>query len=105
MSNVNASTSSASSYILMDASSGRVLLGKDINNPRLIASITKIMTCIIALENADIESIVIVDESIFLQLQSHQDSGKEIRVGYCRYSATLPWRGESEIVITEILSQ
>lgn len=56
-------------------------------------------------EENQLINVSIVDESIFLQLQSHQDSGKEIRVGYCRYSATLPWRGESEIVITEILSQ
>lgn len=49
--------------------------------------------------------VSIVDEATFLLLQSHQDSEKEIRVGYCRYSATLPWRGESEIVITKILSQ
>lgn len=41
---VKASTSSASSYILMDEESGRVLLSKDMHSKRLIASITKIMT-------------------------------------------------------------
>ena len=39
-----ASTSSASSYILMDQTTGRVLSGKDIHSKRLIASITNIMT-------------------------------------------------------------
>lgn len=41
---VNASISTASSYVLMDGSTGRVLQGKDIHNKRLIASITNIMT-------------------------------------------------------------
>ena len=43
---VNASTSSAYEYVLMDMDSGRVLASKNKDNPRLIASITKIMTCI-----------------------------------------------------------
>ena len=41
---VKASTSSASSYILMDETTGRVLLSKDMHSKRLIASITNIMT-------------------------------------------------------------
>ena len=43
--NASASTNTASSYILMDQTSGRVLLSKDMNNQKLIASITKIMSC------------------------------------------------------------
>ena len=41
---VNASTSTANSYVLMDQTTGRVLAGKNYNTPYLIASITKIMT-------------------------------------------------------------
>lgn len=41
---VEASTSSASSYVLMDETTGRVMTSKDMNSSRLIASITKIMT-------------------------------------------------------------
>ena len=62
--NIQASTQTASSYVLMDMDSGRVLKSKDKDTPRLIASITKIMTCILALENKNIEDIVIVDDSI-----------------------------------------
>ena len=61
---VQASTSSAYEYVLMDMDSGRVLASKNMHSPRLIASITKIMTCIIAIENKDISDIVKVDESI-----------------------------------------
>lgn len=41
---VQASTSSAYEYVLMDMDSGRVLASKNKDSPRLIASITKIMT-------------------------------------------------------------
>ena len=42
--NVGASTSSAYEYVLMDMDSGRILASKNKDNPRLIASITMIMT-------------------------------------------------------------
>ena len=57
--------------------SGRVIDGKNMHTPRLIASITKIMTCILAIENANIEDIVKVDESV---LKSY-GSGIYISVG------------------------
>lgn len=39
-----ASVDTAHQYILMDATTGRVIKGKNYNTPMLIASITKIMT-------------------------------------------------------------
>ena len=59
-----ASTSSASSYILMDQTTGRVLASKDMNSKRLIASITKIMTALLAIESHKLDEIVTVDNSI-----------------------------------------
>ena len=56
---VNASTESATSYVLLDQDTNRVLLSKNKDKPMLIASITKIMTCIIALENKNMESLTI----------------------------------------------
>lgn len=61
---VNASTSSAHSYILMDANTGRVLLSKDKDSKRLIASITKIMTSVLAIESGKLDDLVVVDSSI-----------------------------------------
>ena len=61
---VNASTSSAYSYILMDANTGRVLLSKDKDSKRLIASITKIMTSVLAIESGKLDDLVVVDSSI-----------------------------------------
>lgn len=55
---------SAESYAVMDYDSGRILLGKNIEKEKLIASTTKIMTCIIALENGDLKSIRKVGEEV-----------------------------------------
>lgn len=74
---VQASTTSASSYILMDQNTGRVLLSKDKDSQRLIASITKIMTCILALESGKQEEVVTVDENA----TSAYGSGIYIEVG------------------------
>lgn len=74
---VKASTETASQYILMDLTTGRILEGKDYNNPKLIASITKIMTSLIAIESNRLDETVIVDESI---LKSY-GSGIYIQVG------------------------
>ncbi len=45
----------AASAALIDAQSGRVLYGKNADTPMAMASTTKIMTCIVVLENADME--------------------------------------------------
>ncbi len=46
-----AAGTSASSAILMEAGSGRVLYEQNAHEPRLIASITKLMTALVALES------------------------------------------------------
>ena len=74
---VEASTNTASSYVLMDMNTGRILSSKNESSSHLIASISKIMTCIIAIENKNLNDIVIVDETIN---QAH-GSGIYIEVG------------------------
>lgn len=54
---------SAESVILTDAETDRVLYGKNIDDRMLIASTTKIMTALIALEQLDPEQIVVIDPS------------------------------------------
>ena len=55
---VYASTDTAYSYVLMDEVTGRVLKGKNIDSPKLIASITKIMTCLLAIESNKLDDII-----------------------------------------------
>ena len=61
---INVFADSGSSTIIMDIDSGRVLYEKNVNQKRLIASTTKIMTCIIVLENSDIESYITVGDEV-----------------------------------------
>ncbi len=55
---------SARSSIIMDLDSGRILYQKNAHEKRLIASITKIMTAIVTLENANLEKKVKVGEEV-----------------------------------------
>jgi serine-type D-Ala-D-Ala carboxypeptidase (penicillin-binding protein 5/6) len=52
------------SYTVMDADSGRVLASENNNEKMLIASTTKIMTAIIALENGNLNSMIEVGDEI-----------------------------------------
>lgn len=88
---VNASTESASSYILMDANTGRVLLSKDKDSKRLIASITKIMTATLAIESGKVDDMVVVDESILKAYGSgiYIEVGEEITLKDLLYGLML----------------
>ena len=77
ISNCHASTQTAYEYILMDQTTGRVIEGKNYNTPMLIASITKIMTAVIAIESNKLDDIITVDETV---LKSY-GSGIYIEVG------------------------
>ena len=68
---------SASSYIVMDMDSSRVLEGSNIDKVSLIASTTKILTAITAIEYGNLEDIVKVNESIM----SSYGSGIYVQVG------------------------
>ncbi|MCD7033314.1 D-alanyl-D-alanine carboxypeptidase [Metabacillus sp. GX 13764] len=54
---------SAQSAILMDQKTGRILFSKDENTKRRIASITKIMTAVLAVESGKLENTVTVSSS------------------------------------------
>ncbi len=98
---VNATTETASSYILMDQETGRVLLGKNIDNKMLIASITKIMTAIITIENANIESMVTVDDSILKAYGSgiYIQIGEEIKLKDLLYGLMLRSGNDAAVMI------
>ncbi len=55
---------SASSYIAYDLDNDFMYYGENIDDERLIASITKIMTCIVAIENTDISKEITVGEEV-----------------------------------------
>ena len=61
---VKANNYFARSYIIMDYNTGEVLEGKDIHLVRSVASISKIMTAIVAIENSSLDSYVEVKDDI-----------------------------------------
>ena len=52
------------SAILIDQDSGRILYSKNINEKRLIASTTKIMTAVIAIESGKLDNMVTIDDTV-----------------------------------------
>ena len=62
--NCFALTDNSKSCVAIDIDSGRILYEKNKDNKQLIASITKIMTCIVTLENSDLNDTVKVGEEI-----------------------------------------
>ena len=56
----NAVSTSATAAVLMDADSGRILYARNENKRMLIASTTKILTALVAIENGDLTKVVTV---------------------------------------------
>ncbi len=55
---------SASSVIAMDLNTSRILYEQNINEKKLIASTTKIMTAIITIENIDINKVITIKDNV-----------------------------------------
>ncbi len=66
--NVNAISVPSNNAILIDQDSGRVLYSKNANSARLIASTTKIMTAVLAIESGKLDEIVVINDSV---IKSH----------------------------------
>ena len=64
---------SASSAILMEAESGRVLYEQNADEPRMIASITKLMTALVALESGHS-----LDETVTIQAEDTRTEGSSL---------------------------
>ena len=61
----------AQSAVLMDGDSGRILFGKNEQEVRAMASTTKIMTCILVLENTDPSDTAAASENAAMQPKVH----------------------------------
>ena len=95
------SVNSAYEYVVMDNVTGRVLAGKNYNKPMLIASITKIMTCVIAIESGKLDNKVIVDDTILKAYGSgiYIEIGEELSLRDLLYGLML--RSGNELAMTE----
>ena len=107
ISNVDASVDTASQYVLMDQTTGRVILGKNYNTPMLIASITKIMSCLIAIESNKLDDIVIVDEIVKESYGSgiYIEVGEEISLRDLLYGLMLRSGNDAALMIAKYVAK
>lgn len=93
----------AQSAVLMDAGSGRILYAKNADERRPMASTTKIMTCILALEYGDLEDYVEVSSyaAKMPKVKLGMQSGEYYRMGDLLYSLMLESHNDSAVAIAE----
>ena len=93
----------AQSAVLMDADTGRILYAKNAEEQRPMASTTKIMTLIIALENANQDDVVMISDyaASMPDVQLHLRAGEHYRLGDLLYSMMLESHNDSAVAIAE----
>lgn len=93
----------AQAAVLMDADSGRVLYGKNEDEILPMASTTKIMTCILALEYGNLDDIVEVSAyaASMPKVKLYMRQGEKYRLGDLLYSLMLESHNDSAVVIAE----
>lgn len=93
----------AGAAVLMDADSGRVLYGKNEKDILPMASTTKIMTCILALEYGNSEEIVEVSSyaASMPKVKLYVKQGERYRLEDLLYSLMLESHNDSAVVIAE----
>lgn len=98
---------SASTAILMDMDSGRILYEKNKDEQRLVASITKIMTAVLAIENASLEEEVTVGEEILSMYGSniYIEVGEKIKLRDLLYGLLLRSGNDAAIVIANYIGK
>ena len=94
------------SAVLMDADSGRILYGKDEHQVRPMASTTKIMTCILALEKGNPKDLVTASANAVAQPKVHlgMHEGEAFYLGDLLYSLMLESHNDSAVAIAEHLA-
>ena len=93
----------AAAAVLMDAESGRVLFEKNGTEKLPMASTTKIMTLLIALENADPDGIVTVSSRAdsMPEVKLHIREGERYRLLDLLYSLILESHNDTAVAIAE----
>lgn len=93
----------AQAAVLMDADSGRILFGKNADKVLAMASTTKIMTCILALEKGEMDTVVTASENASLQPKVHlgMQTGEQFYLKDLLYSLMLESHNDSAVAIAE----
>lgn len=93
----------ALSAVLIDGDSGRILYEKDAGTFRPMASTTKIMTCILALENGNLSDFCTVSAHAASQPKVHLGArtGQQFQLRDLLYSLMLESHNDSAVMIAE----
>lgn len=93
----------AKAAVLMDADSGRILYGKNADEVLPMASTTKILTCILALENGNLDDELEVSAyaASMPKVKLYVKQGEKYRLGDLLYSMMLESHNDSAVVIAE----
>lgn len=96
----------AVSACLLDGDSGRVLYGKDCDLPLAMASTTKIMTCIVALEQGDMGMVVTASKRASQQPKVHLgvQEGQQFILEDLMYSLMLESHNDAAVMVAEGVS-
>ena len=91
------------SAVLLDGDSGRVLYGKDMDTPRPMASTTKIMTCILALEQGNLSDVCTISANDSSQPKVHLGvrAGQKFLLEDLLYSLMLESHNDSAVAVAE----
>ena len=110
--NVNASdipNIHSPSALLMDLKSGKILYEKNINQKMYPASLTKVMTAILALENCDLDEIATVSYDAVMSISSgyvtaNLQVGEEITIEQLLYVLMVASANDAAVVLAEHIS-
>ena len=93
----------AQAAVLMDGDSGRILLGKNEREKRPMASTTKVMTCILALEHSRGDEVVEVSSRAAVQpdVQLNIIEGEQFYMEDLLYSLMLKSHNDTAVAIAE----
>ncbi len=93
----------AISACLMDADSGRILYGRNPYEVRAMASTTKILTCLLALENCSLDDVVTVSEyaASMPDVQLNMKAGEQFRLYDLLLSLMLESHNDTAVAVAE----
>lgn len=93
----------AISAVIVDGDTGRILWGKNENKPMAMASTTKIMTGLVALENSDIKKETTVSKNATLAspVKMHLSVGEKMTIEQLLYAMMLQSYNDSAVAVAE----
>lgn len=97
------SASANSSYVAIDATTGRVLMGEEIHMRLPIASLTKMWTALIAIEESNLDDIVTISKRATLSEGSsiYLEEGEEVTVETLLYGLLLRSGNDAAYALAE----